>query len=171
MMPGNATISNLVLRSNLMRGETCQNEFATVTAFELDDILRRNPLLPASLDPTSYAGVSPAQRAQWDARLRWGDRRLAMTVARQALWLTEVATPLFEAFEEIEGRIDEEQAFEILHVCEALGGTEGPLAGRANVVAGLVAERLRGEVFGHTDATIRERLAIIAGRPFPREEP
>jgi hypothetical protein len=153
-----------------MRGETCQNDFATVTAFELNDILGRNPLLPVSLDPTSYAGVSAAQRSQWDARLRWGDRRLAMTAERQLQWLVEVATPLFEAFEEIEGQINEEQAFEILHVCEALGSMKSPLAERADVVAEFIVARLRSKIFGYTDAKIRERLATIAGRSFPRAE-
>ena len=113
------TIANLIVKSNLLTQEY-QCEVSRVSAFELEDIKRRNPLLSFDLDPTSYAGVTPAQRRQWDRRLWWGGRPIRLTEARWLDWLEAQAVSLAEHLETIAGHIEEEQAFEILYLVEQL---------------------------------------------------
>jgi hypothetical protein len=158
------TIANLHVKSNLMSNDY-QNEFRNVSVFELVDIKRRKPLLPISLNPSFYDNVTSAQRRQWDAHLFWGDKRVRMTETRRLRWLEAQARGLFAAFDEIVERLAEEQAFEILYVTEQLQRTSSDLAIQATQIGSRVLEILRGEVFGHSAATIEQRLAAIAGEP------
>jgi hypothetical protein len=165
------TIANLHVKSNLM-SKDYQNEFQNVSVFELADIKRRNPLLPISLNPSFYDNVTSAQRRQWDAHLFWGDKRVRMTQTCRLRWLETQALGLFAAFDEIVERLVEEQAFEILYVTEQLQRTSSNLASQAAQIGSRVLEILRGEVFGHSVATIEQRLAAIAGEPgFRLERP
>jgi hypothetical protein len=158
------TITNLHVKSNLMSNDY-QNEFRNVSVFELADIKHRNPLLPINLNPSFYDNVTLAQRRQWDAHLFWGDKRVRMTETRRLRWLEAQAVGLFEAFDEIVDRLAEEQGFEILYVTEHLQRTSSNLAAQAAQIGARVLEILRGEVFGHSVATIEQRLAAIAGEP------
>jgi hypothetical protein len=163
------TIANLHLKSNLMSNDY-QREFASVSVFELADIKRRNPLLPICLNPSFYDNVTPAQRRQWDAHLFWGDKQVRMGDVRRLRWLEAQAAELFASFRELVDRLGEEQAFEILYLAEQVRRTPSSLAAEAARIAAEVLHVLQGEVFGHTVATIEQRLAAIAGEPGLRLE-
>jgi len=163
------TIANLHIKSNLMSGNY-QKEFGRVTVFDLADIKRRRPNLPIILNPSFYDNVTPAQRRQWDAHLFWGDKRIGLTEARRLRWLEGQLEALSEAFDEIASRVDEEQAFEILYVVEQLRRTTSVLATRAAEISSLIQEMLRGEVFGHSDLTIEQRLGSLVGDPVLKLE-
>ncbi|MHC5540830.1 hypothetical protein ACYOEI_21625 [Singulisphaera rosea] len=165
------TIANLHVRSNLMSNDY-QNEFRNISVFELADIKRRNPLLPISLNPSFYDYVTSDQQRQWNAHLFWGDKRVRMTETRRLRWLEAQALGLFAAFDTIEERLAEEQAFEILYFTEQLRRTSSNLAIQSTQISSRVVEILRGEVFGHSVSTIEQRLAAIAGEPgFRLERP
>jgi hypothetical protein len=169
MSPQRATIANLLLKSNLI-SDDYPSYLPRVSAFELHDIKRRNRLLPFDLDPTSYSGVTPAQRRQWDSRLFWGDRRIALTEARRLRWLEGLAAVILTHTEEIAGRLGAEQAFEVLYVTEQLRRTDSPLSARAAEISARMLRLLRGGAFGYSDAEIEQRLAMIIGDPDFRLE-
>lgn len=169
MSPDRGSIANVVLKSNLL-SVNYPDELHRVSAFELNDIKDRNPLLPFNLDPTSYDGVTPNQRRQWDSRLKWGNCPIELTEARRLGWLEAQAGALIDHLGEIAGRVGEEQAFEILYLVAELRRVRSPLADRAAGAETRALEVLRGGAFGRSDAEIEQRLALILGDPDLRLE-
>jgi hypothetical protein len=169
MNTGRGTIANLHIKANLMSNDY-QSEFGNVSVFELADIKRRSPMLPICLNPTFYDNVTPAQRRQWDAHLFWGDKQVRMSDVRRLRWLEAQAAELFASFGEVVDRLGEEQAFEILYIAVQVRRSSSSLAAEAARIAAEVLRVLQGEVFGHTVATIEQRLAAIAGEPGLRLE-
>jgi len=114
-------LSNLQLRSNLLP-EDYQGEYesrsgtkvmALITAFEVKDIWRRNPLLRDSLNPT--------QQKEWTARLFDGDISVSMSeYDRRRAWLEQLAERVGEVLASLEDRADLELAFEVLCIAESL---------------------------------------------------
>ena len=88
-------LSNLQLRSNLLT-EDYQKEMRAITAFEVKDIWRRNPLLKDNL--------TPAQQKEWTSRLFDGDDSVSMAESdRSRAWFKQLAERVGEVLESLEG--------------------------------------------------------------------
>jgi len=114
-------LSNLQLRSNLLP-EDYQGEYkhrpgqkimAVITAHEVKDIWRRNPLLKDHL--------TREQHQERIARLFDGDTGVSMAECDRArAWLEQLAENMEEVLASLEDRADAERAFEVLCVAESL---------------------------------------------------
>jgi hypothetical protein len=166
----NATVSNLLVRSNLLsRGY--QQEFSLISVFELRDIHGRAPLLGINLDPSQPNKVSREQRAQWTAHLFWGDRTVGMhDEDRYRAWLELLAESVFGQVAELETQPEEEPAFELLYVTEHLQRVNSHHASRAAQMSARIRVVLKRDEFGYSDDQIDSRLRDVTGDKYCRTE-
>jgi hypothetical protein len=159
-------LSNLQLRSNLLP-EDYQGEYkhragkrimAVITAHEVKDIWRRNPLLKDYL--------TREQHQEWIARLFDGDTSVSMAECDRArAWLEQLAENMEEALASLEDRADAERAFEVLCVAESLADPrlDSTYAAKAAVWAQRARAILERPEFRLTPQMIDDRLTQALG--------
>jgi hypothetical protein len=159
-------LSNLQLRSNLLT-ENYQGEYehrpgkkvmAVITAYELKDILRRNPLLGTEL--------THEQHKEWIASLFDGDTRVSMAEEdRSRAWLERLAEHMDDVLASLEDRADAECAFEVLCVAESLASPllDSVCLARADLWRRRARAILERPEFRLTTQMIDDRLSEVLG--------
>jgi hypothetical protein len=159
-------LSNLQLRSNLLSTEY-QQEMGRLTIFEVKNIWDRTCLK----DPEK---LTPEQRQQWTDHLFWGQKRISLEDGDRArAWLEMLAEAVPAAIFEVEGRPDQERAFEILVVVEQLLSPEVDSHYRAQAIdwkKRLMAVLARDE-FRLPSDQVEQRLSELLGRPISVKAP
>lgn len=113
------SLSNLLVRANLLSAPNYQQEMMRCSVFELRDINQRNPgLVPNPL---------PDQKQQeWRESLFWGD---SLPAPVPKAWAERLVAGLADAVRQLEERPTLEVAFECLIIARELYNTrpDGPL--------------------------------------------
>jgi hypothetical protein len=157
-------LSNLQLRSNLLP-EDYQGEYkhrsgkkvaVCITAFEVKDIKRRNPLLNLELTSEQHEALIES--------LFWGDTAVTMADNdRHEAWLEQLARNVEEAIVCLEASADVERAFEVLCVAESLAALPGSIYGVMTDAARQIRSILKRPEFKLSSEMINDRLTEILG--------
>lgn len=159
-------LSNLQLRSNLLP-EDYQGEYDSrpgkkimdlITAVEVKDIWRRNPMLTNRL--------TREQQREWTARLFDGDTSVSMSEHdRDRAWLEQLAERMEEVLASLEDRADVERTFEVLCVAESLAAPilDSTCAAKARNWAQRARAILGRAEFRLTAQMIDDRLTEVLG--------
>jgi hypothetical protein len=152
-------LSNLKVRPNLLLKDDYQTRLYECTAYEIEDVWRRNSNLR---DP---ARLSRNQKDYNERRLFFGDRSVEMDLARRDGLVKSLADQMDKAIAQVEERPDFEEAVELL-VATRWATQEG-----VDNVPGDWETRLRAvltrDEFRLTPDILSERLALILGESVP----
>ncbi len=160
-------LSNLQLRSNLLPADY-QGEYRhrpgrrvseCITAYEIKDIKRRNPLLTFEL--------TGAQQREWRSGLFDGGTSVSMAEDdRRRAWLEQLAESMDEVMAALKDHADCERAFEALCVAASLADPRLDSTYAAKAEAWVQSARviLGRPEFRLTPQMIDERLARALGR-------
>jgi hypothetical protein len=147
-------LSNLELRANIL-SENYQRELSRITALEIRDIRRRNPML---LDPEQ---LTAQQRKELNETLFWGVRSYAMRDGKRQAWPQTLAQRIPEVLAALEERPDLELALEVLCIARLLRGQEGEWQDQAASWTARARAVLARPEFRLTPEVIEQRLDEI----------
>jgi len=164
-------LANVALRCNTT-GDNYQGVFPHLSALDLDDIRRRCPMLDIVLNPNDpHCTLTEQQRAEWTARLFWGDNEISMHCEdRRHRWVFSLLKRLAPSWHEEKHSLDVERAVEWAWLTEQVlmsptDRHEQPTAELRNLANEICANAARFlESNGYREDLLRERLQAISGK-------